>query len=102
MQPAFLHPTTLSAPFGNTRHGRPLAGLLKVTSMPPTNAFKSPTTGWCRQCCDPPTSVMDDAGFDDESASIVIVGGGPHALAVLAALHELRDDNQLRAGAGSC
>ena len=36
--------------------------------------------------CDVPvTSVIDD-GLDDEFASIIIVGGGPHALAALAAL----------------
>ena len=31
---------------------------------------------------------MDDIGLDDESFSIVIIGGGPHALAALAALHD--------------
>ena len=48
-------------------------------------------SGWPQPCdvCDAPVdSVIDDAGIDDESASIVIVGGGPHALAALAALHE--------------
>jgi hypothetical protein len=34
------------------------------------------------------TSVMDDIGLDDESFSVVIVGGGPHALAALTALHD--------------
>jgi len=38
--------------------------------------------------CEEPASVLDDIGLDDESASIVIVGGGPHALAALAALHD--------------
>ena len=30
----------------------------------------------------------DDVGIVDESATVVIIGGGPHALAALAALHE--------------
>ena len=36
------------------------------------------------------SSVMDDIGIgqDDESFSVVIVGGGPHALAALSALYE--------------
>ena len=43
----------------------------------------------CPKCDAPVASVMDDnVGLRDESASIVIVGGGPHALAALAALHE--------------
>ena len=43
----------------------------------------------CERACEAPkTSVLDDIGLDDEEASIVIVGGGPHALAALAALHE--------------
>ena len=43
-----------------------------------------------KPCCQETfTSVIDDdIGLNDESASIVIVGGGPHALAALAALHE--------------
>ena len=36
------------------------------------------------------TSVMDDIGMHDESASVVIIGGGPHSLAALSALHEGR------------
>ena len=36
-------------------------------------------------CCPAPTSIMDTI---DEEATIVIIGGGPHALAALAALHE--------------
>ena len=40
-------------------------------------------------CCGTPTSIMDaNIGLDDESVSIVIIGGGPHALAALAALQE--------------
>ena len=36
-----------------------------------------------------PSSVMDfDIGLQDESAEVVIIGGGPHALAALAALNE--------------
>ena len=47
--------------------------------------------GLSTQCkCDAfKTSVIDDdIGLSDERATIVIVGGGPHALAALAALHE--------------
>ena len=59
-------------------------------------------------CCDVPvTSVIDDLSLHDESASIVIVGGGPHALAALAALHEgslafsqFGDDNAFQARVG--
>ena len=33
-----------------------------------------------------PSSVMDfDIGLQDESAGVVIIGGGPHALALLRA-----------------
>ena len=40
-------------------------------------------------CDDDVTSVIDnDVGVDDEAVSIAIVGGGPHALSALAALHE--------------
>ena len=41
-------------------------------------------------CCDDSliTSIYDDIGLHDESVSVVIVGGGPHALAALAALQE--------------
>ena len=45
-------------------------------------------TGCPLSCCEAPTSVMDAVDLHDESATIVIVGGGPHALAALAALHE--------------
>ena len=48
--------------------------------------------GWPKSCkiCDAPfTSVIDDdIGDSDETASVCIIGGGPHALAALAALHE--------------
>ena len=49
--------------------------------------------------------MHDDLGHD-ESASIVIVGGGPHALAVLAALQESlldfqQDNNDTHAGPNS-
>ena len=46
---------------------------------------------WSKPCtCETTTitSVMDDIGLDDESFSVVIVGGGPHALAALTALHD--------------
>lgn len=39
-------------------------------------------------CQAPVLSVMDDIGLHDEFATVVIVGGGPHALAALSALHE--------------
>ena len=40
-------------------------------------------------CDQPKLSVIDDnIGCDAESASVVIIGGGPHALAALAALQE--------------
>ena len=42
-----------------------------------------------------PESVLDDIGVDDEHATIVIIGGGPHALAALSAL----DEKSLRLGA---
>lgn len=44
-------------------------------------------TTYC-SCEEPVLSVIDDAGLHDESATVVIIGGGPHALAALAALHE--------------
>ena len=44
----------------------------------------------CATCEAAITSVIDGIGIDDEPASIVIVGGGPHALAALSALHEGR------------
>ena len=46
--------------------------------QPPHDGIKNPCT-----CGAPVVSVIDD-----ESASVVIVGGGPHALAALAALQE--------------
>lgn len=39
-------------------------------------------------CQVPATSVIDDIGADDEHATVVIIGGGPHALAALSALHD--------------
>ena len=51
---------------------------------------KSESSKPCYACDAPKTSVIDDLGSHDESASIVIVGGGPHALAALSALHEGR------------
>lgn len=49
----------------------------------------------CPHHCEAPaTSVMDDLGLHDELAAIVIIGGGPHALACLAALHQ--DDDLLQ------
>ena len=46
--------------------------------------------GACTEaCCEDVTSVIDDGlGLHEHSASIVIVGGGPHALAALACLHD--------------
>ena len=46
--------------------------------------------GWSkREVPTSPVSVIDsDIGFQDEPAEIVIIGGGPHALAALAALNE--------------
>ena len=45
---------------------------------------------------------MDDIGLGDESVSIVIVGGGPHALAALAALHDdSRPGSLLKVGTGT-
>ena len=52
--------------------------------MPASRSAPKP----CCTCDEPATSVLDDIGLDDERASIVIVGGGPHALAALAALHD--------------
>ena len=78
--------------------GRTAAGRLPRAKKAPTRTIQMlgqedvPSKGgWPQPCdvCDAPVdSVIDDAGIDDESASIVIVGGGPHALAALAALHE--------------
>lgn len=58
-----------------------------------------------------PESVLDDIGVDDEHATIVIIGGGPHALAALSALHEKsfafaeqygsENEHQRRVGFGS-
>lgn len=43
----------------------------------------------CAICESPITSVIGDgARIDDETASVIIIGGGPHAMAALAALHE--------------
>ena len=43
----------------------------------------------CEAKVEAASSVIDnDAGLNDESCSVVIIGGGPHALAALAALHE--------------
>ena len=42
----------------------------------------------CSTCEAAITSVIDGIGSHDESASVVIVGGGPHALAALSALRE--------------
>ena len=66
-----------------------------------------PEPSFCEPCicCEPPTSVMDDnIGLEDESASVVIVGGGPHALAALAALEGLglqQSDGQQKIGTGT-
>ena len=52
-------------------------------------ATKSAWPQACARCEAPIMSVIDaDIGLDDERADIAIVGGGPHALAALAALHE--------------
>ena len=48
---------------------------------------------------------MGDIGLQDESAAVVIIGGGPHALACLAALEGFQHDNEdtlQRVGTGSC
>ena len=59
------------------------------TSDPMPTTPGSSTSGCSKPCCETPTSVIEaDIGAHDESATIVIVGGGPHALAALAALHE--------------
>ena len=50
---------------------------------------ESSKAGCPKPCCEPHvSSVIDDVGLHDESATVVIVGGGPHALATLSALHE--------------
>jgi hypothetical protein len=62
----------------------------------------------CPRCDKTPTTVIDDdIGLDDESHTIVIVGGGVHALAALSALHEgslsfehFMDDGQFQARVG--
>ena len=73
------------------------------------DALQSRSKSGCpKPCCETPTSIMDaDLGLDDDSASIVIVGGGPHALAALAALQEKTlafqqygDDSQFEARVG--
>ena len=56
-----------------------------------------PQAGCSKSCCEDAGSVMDVGLADDESASIVIIGGGPHALAALSALH----DGAPAAGSGS-
>ena len=54
---------------------------------------RSSKSKWSEPCTqdDPITSIMDDIGLDNESFSVVIVGGGPHALAALAALASHED-----------
>ena len=53
-------------------------------------ATQSCSKGPCTEpCCEDVTSVIDDdLGLHDHSASVVIIGGGPHALATLSALHD--------------
>ena len=78
----------------NFSTGDALSNPANPTTMLPTPdaALQLPERTKARKpcACDAPvTSVIDgDIGLDDESASVVIVGGGPHALAALAALHE--------------
>jgi hypothetical protein len=49
---------------------------------------KSGSDTRCASCEAAITSVLDDIGIQDESAQIVIIGAGPHALSVLSALTE--------------
>ena len=42
----------------------------------------------CTACDTSPVSVLDDIGLEDEVFTVAIIGGGPHALAALAALHD--------------
>ena len=54
-------------------------------------------------CEEAPTSIIDDILVEDERASVVIVGGGPHALAALAALHDGGSSKALQKyGTGAC
>ena len=79
------------APSTPPRTTRAFAPSKKRADMLPASAQGSSKNGWpaqCEKCEKPVVSVIDDSGLDDESASVVIVGGGPHALAALAALHE--------------
>ena len=66
-------------------------------------AAQSCSKGNCtRQCSDDVDSVIDgDLSLHDESASVVVIGGGPHALAALAALHDGSLGAEGRAGIGS-
>jgi len=74
--------------------------------LPPTSAAAGD-----KSCADvdgrPCWPCTDDTGLNDESVSVVIIGGGPHALAALSALHEgslvfdqYADDNMYEARIG--
>ena len=57
----------------------------------------------CETAAEGATSFIDDIGLHGEVASIVIIGGGPHALAALTALHDegTRVGLDSRVGTGS-
>lgn len=64
------------------------ARLISRSRMLQAHRDERKTAKPCEVCEAHKSSVLDDVGIDDSSAFAVIVGGGPHALAALSALHE--------------
>ena len=67
-----------------------LARRALLDGMPTSKQDSSKTSSQnlCRVCETASASIIDGVANFDETADIVIVGGGPHALACLSAIHE--------------